>query len=531
MPLMEATSFQEDAPKADVDLIEGSKNAVRREHDLTTRQALSQHKSAVLWAAVFLLPNFVIGYDPTTVGTLVGIPQFRKEFGYEHPPGSGKYVLASQWTSAFPYAPIIGFLVSPLWVGWFTDRFGPKKTLLTCAAFSLGSLLIEVLGISAGMIFAGDVLTGLLTGGFTAMGPAYISEILPVRLRGMGLAGNNFAQVTGSFLAVGVARGSESLSNKWAYKIPFLTEYVFPVVFILAGFFAPETPWFLAKRGRYEDAAKSLARTGYDENDLDNILAHMKETIRWEEEHSRGATYLDCFRGTNLRRTSICAACYSGQFLCGVNVVSSYCVYFFQMAGVSTNQAFDLSLGLFALGVVGNVLSWPLLSVWGRRLGYIATCCATAVLMFIIGFLDLAPSSNTAALYAQSVMLLVFYFIYNFGLGPLVYAVMGEIPSTTVRGKSIGLACSFAHIFSLAITAGLPYAMSPIEANWNGKIGFLFGGLSILIIVWACLCLPESQGRTFGEIDILFERKVPAWKFASTDVTDFDSVEIDGERS
>lgn len=310
-----------------------------------------------------------------------------------------------------------------------------------------------------------------------------------------------------------------------AYKIPFITEYAFPVAFILGGFFAPETPWFLVKKERYEAAAKSLERTGYAE-DLDNTLAHMKETIRLEREHVGTTTYLDCFKSTNFRRTSICAICYSGQFLCGINVVSSYATYFFELAGVTTTQAFDLSLGLFALGVVGNVISWPLLSIWGRRLGYISTCCATTILMFLIGFLDLAPSTNNAALYAKSVMLLIFYFIYNFGLGPIAYALMPEVAGTAIRGKTVGLACCFAHIFSLAITAGLPYAMSPTAADWGGKIGFLFGGLSILVIIWAFLCLPETKGRTFEELDILFERKVRAWRFASTDVAEFDRAAI-----
>lgn len=507
---------------ADRDFIESSQRATRREHDLTVRQAISKHRSAIFWAAYFIVPGFVIGYEPTILGTLVGIPQFRKDFGYEHPPGSGEYVLAPSWTSAFPYAPIIGFLVAPLWAGWCNDRFGPKKTLICCTSLSLGTLLMEFLGPTAGVIFAGDLLTGLLTGGFPVLGPAYISEILPVRLRGIGLAANNFAQVAGSFIAIGVMRGTEIREDKWAYKVPFITEYFFPVLFLLGAFFAPETPWFLVKKGRYDEATTSLERTGYTES-IDDTLAHMKETILFAEESAPKATYVDCFKGTNLRRTLICSICYSGQFLCGINVVSSYCTYFFQLAGVSTNQAFDLSLGLFALGIVGNVISWPLLSIWGRRLGYISTCCATTILMFIIGFLDLVPPSNNPALYAKSSMLLIFYFIYNFGLGPLVYALIAEIPNTTIRGKTMGLACAFAHVFSLVITAGLPYAMSPLEANWGGKIGFLFGGLSVLVIIWAIICLPETKGRTFEELDILFKNRIPAWKFDSTDVTNHDS--------
>ncbi|KAJ2957200.1 hypothetical protein NQ176_g11266 [Zarea fungicola] len=288
----------------DCDLAESSARATRREHDLTIRQALSQHKSAVFWAAWFILPNCVIGYDATTLGTLVGIPQFRTEFGYEYPAGSGSYVLSPSWTAAFPYAPIIGFILGPAWAGWCIDRFGPRKTLLACTTLSMATLLIQVFAQSAAGIFAGALVTGILTGSFPALGPAYISEILPVRLRGIGLAANNLAQVLGSFIAIGVLTGASTLTDKWAYKIPFITEYAFPLVFAVAAFFAPETPWFLVKKDRHEEAARSLERTGYGA-DLAITLAHMQQTILQEEERTKATTYLDCFKGTNFRRTTI----------------------------------------------------------------------------------------------------------------------------------------------------------------------------------------------------------------------------------
>jgi MFS transporter, SP family, general alpha glucoside:H+ symporter len=509
----------------DYDLIEGSKRAARREHELTVREAVCKHRAAVLWAAFFCLPNLIIGYEPTIVGTLVGIPEFRKKFGYEYPAGSGSYVLAASWTSAFTYAPIIGYMLSAIWGGWCVDRFGPRKTLLGATVISLATLLMEVLGESAAVIFVGDILTGLLTGSFPVLGPAYISEILPVCLRGIGLSCNNLAQVLGSLIGIGILRGTENRSDKWAYKAPFITEYAFPLIFILGTFLAPETPWFLVKRGRHDEAKKSLERTGYGD-DLENTLAHMKETIALEAELSNSATYLDCFKGTNFRRTLICAMAYSGQFLCGVNLAASYCTYFFELAGLDTNQAFDMSCGLFALGVVGGFLSWPLMTIWGRRAGYIWTCSFTTVLMYVMGFLGIAPSSNNGAMYAKSIMLLLFYFVYNIGLGPIVYVLIAEVPNTTIRGKTLGVACFTPHIFSISITAGLPYAMSPTEANWGAYTGFLFAGLGTLVVVWAIFFLPETKGRTFEELDILFERGISARKFAETDLTDFDRADV-----
>ncbi len=62
-------------------------------------------------------------------------------------------------------------------------------------------------------------------------------------------------------------------------------------------------------------------------------------------------------------------------------------------------------------------------------------------------------------------------------------------------------------------TVAMPYMLNSDEADWRGKAGFLFGAISLVCLVWCFFRIPESRGRTFEELDILFERKVPARKF------------------
>jgi len=57
--------------------------------------------------------------------------------------------------------------------------------------------------------------------------------------------------------------------------------------------------------------------------------------------------------------------------------------------------------------------------------------------------------------------------------------------------------------------------INPDQANMQGKLGFFFGGLAGLCLVWAYLRVPETKGRTYEELDILFERKVPTKAFGS----------------
>ena len=40
-----------------------------------------------------------------------------------------------------------------------------------------------------------------------------------------------------------------------------------------------------------------------------------------------------------------------------------------------------------------------------------------------------------------------------------------------------------------------------------------------MCFIWTYFRLPEPKGRTYGELDILFERKINARKFRVTDVS------------
>ena len=62
----------------------------------------------------------------------------------------------------------------------------------------------------------------------------------------------------------------------------------------------------------------------------------------------------------------------------------------------------------------------------------------------------------------------------------------------------------------------LTYQLNPTAWNWGGYTGLFWAGSAALVTLWVFFRLPECKGRSFRELDILFERGVPARKFAST---------------
>ncbi|RFU78604.1 mfs hexose transporter [Trichoderma arundinaceum] len=79
---------------------------------------------------------------------------------------------------------------------------------------------------------------------------------------------------------------------------------------------------------------------------------------------------------------------------------------------------------------------------------------------------------------------------------------------------------SLQNVFSLIVSFAMPYLFNPDKANLGAKVSFIFGGLSVLCVVYLWFYQPETANRSYEELDEMFMKKVPARKFKSfkTDV-------------
>jgi SP family general alpha glucoside:H+ symporter-like MFS transporter len=95
-------------------------------------------------------------------------------------------------------------------------------------------------------------------------------------------------------------------------------------------FFAPESPWWLIRRGRREDALRSIRRLGAKTEDkAQQSLAMIERTVKIEEEMGGQPTLLDLWKGTDRRRTIITCLVYASQNFAG-NLIANQATYFFE---------------------------------------------------------------------------------------------------------------------------------------------------------------------------------------------------------
>lgn len=135
---------------------------------------------------------------------------------------------------------------------------------------------------------------------------------------------------------------------------------------------------WLIRHGRVEEAKKSLLRltslNRETEFDADETIAMMEHTTNLEERITHGASYLDCFRGTDLRRTEIVCMCWAIQNLSG-NAFSNYSTYFLEQAGLPDSTSYSFAMGQYAINMVGVFGAWGLMTLGlGRRTLYVKSC-------------------------------------------------------------------------------------------------------------------------------------------------------------
>ncbi|GAB7363749.1 hypothetical protein MBLNU230_g4317t1 [Neophaeotheca triangularis] len=488
------------------------------EHGLSFWHAVRLYWPAVAWTLFINLAVVLKGVDGNVVGSLVGLQPFKETFGYKY---RGEYLIPAQWLGAFNYANNIGAVVGSLLAGAAYDRFGPRKVIAVCSALSMGVIFIQFFANTPTQLFTGELINGIIIAFYPIVASTFVGEVCPLALRGFAASMTNLAFVIGQFIAAGILKGTNKYNNNLAYKIPLATQWILPAILLAIIYFCPDPPYWLCRRGKPEAARHSLTRLTTSNIDVDIKLAHVKETLALETSYAQGPPrFKDCFRGTNFRRLVICIMAYDMQAFTGNLLFISYAVYFFETAGLDGSNSFSLNLGLKALGFIGTVLSWFLMTRIGRRTAYLMGCTSLMMLLFLIGVLDTVKenSNNTAATWAQCVLMMLCNIVYDTTVGPFCYVLLAEVSAVHLRGLSVSIATVTVQISSIVFSVSIPYAMQEDEGNWGGKLGFLFAGLSMLCTLYCWFFLPETKDRTFEELDIMFERRIRSRKFQNYDV-------------
>ncbi|KAI1342850.1 MFS hexose transporter [Xylariaceae sp. FL0016] len=490
------------------------------EHELTDEVTSAQTRK---WAALHRIKTnswplvwcvYAIGvlvlssFDNQAGSAVLGIPQFRKDFGH---PYEGDYVLPAEWQSAYSGAPVASAIVGSLGSGVIADRFGRKRAYALCYLFMFTAITLETVSTTNQVFFAGKLVVGFAIGGFTTVSMTYIAEISPVALRGILTGAAAIAFAIGPLIVSFIVNETGTQPNRWAYRTIFVCQYGVSAVGACLLPLVPESPWWLVAQRRDQKAIRSLRRLGHNAEQAEEQKTAIFNTLENIRQETDGASYLECFRKSNLRRTIIAVTPLSIQAFCGIYFVSLYSTYYQQLAGYSTKASFSLTIALDGLSTLGNITSWLLINRVGRRNLTIWGIAILTALLCVTG--GLAVAATPSAIKGTVALLLVYCYIYNATIGATAYALLVEVATTRLRAKTASMALALQNALFTMWAFVLPFLFNPDQANLGAKVTFIFGGLGVFCTVYLWFYQPEIAGRSFEELDEMFMKRIPARQF------------------
>ena len=504
-----------------------AKTATDKEHKMTLWQGIRLYPKAVAWSLLISTCICMEGYDVCLLSNFYGFPVFNKKYGQELP--NGTYQVPAPWQAGLSNGANVGEIIGLFINGFVSERFGYRYTVMTCLALIIAFTAIFFTAQSVIALQVAEILCGIPWGVFQTLTITYASEVCPVALRGYLTTYVNFCWGLGQVIGIGVIKSMLGRTDQWAYRIPYALQWMWPVPLLIGIFLAPESPWWLVRKGRIEDAKRSLLRlTSLNKEtdfDADETVSMMVHTTALEEKITAGTTYLDCFKGTDRRRTEIVCMCWAIQNLSG-NSFSGYSTYFLEQAGLAPYTAYDFALGQYSINCVGVFGAWFLMTLGiGRRSLYLYGLCGLCTMLFLLGFLGLVPVAHKKeASLATGSILLVWAMCYQLTVGTVCYSLVAELSTRRLQIKTVVLGRNLYNIVGIICSVLTPYMLNPGAWNWGNYAGFFWAGICFLCIIYTYFRIPEPSGRSFAELDLLFERGISARKFASTRVDVFDEM-------
>lgn len=263
------------------------------------------------------------------MGNFIALPAFAKRYGY-YSDAEEKYIIATQWQSALQVGGPVGAFIGTFLAGPFTSRVGYRWATISALMLLNAFIFIFYFADSLPVMLVAQLLEGLPWGIFIANSPAYCSEIVPLRLRAPATQMLQMFWALGSIIVGAATYHYNTYDSQDAFRIPIALQWMFPTPLAVLMFIAPESPWWLVRKGRLEEAAKAVARLGRKSVVVNTTetVAMMRRTIDLEKEKTE-PNLLELWKGIDRYRTLIVCGVYAAQNLTG-NLIANQAVYFFE---------------------------------------------------------------------------------------------------------------------------------------------------------------------------------------------------------
>jgi MFS transporter, putative metabolite transport protein len=380
---------------------------------------------------------------------------------------------------------LVGIFLGAFLGGWLTDKFG-RQVLFTID-------LAAIIGCSIAQFFVGDVfwlivlrlLIGMAVGADYPIATSLLAEFSPRKWRGPLLGAFVAMWFVGAAAAylVGEILHHTDPSNGWRWMLA--SAAVPAILIVLARLGTPESPRWLLKRGRVDEANEVLRKVFGAGVSVDDLPEEVRENLRVSALVKAGY-------GKRMAFITIFWTC---------SIVPLFAVYAFGpkilgALGLTGAMANYGSAFITVMFLVGCIVGLVLVDRIGRRPLIIHSFVWGGVALLLLGIFPDASAWIVLALFAG-------YAVVIGGTQILQWIYPNELFPTEIRGSAVGLASSLSRIGAAIGTYLVPVSLAHLGTGGTMIVGAVvtFAG-AVVSVMWA----PETRGLTLGECAAMTEK-------------------------
>lgn len=450
---------------------------------------------------VAALGGLLFGYDTAVISGAIG---FLKDHFYLTPAAKG-------WAAS---SALVGCIIGVAIAGVLSDWLGRKKVLILSGLL----FLISAIGTAVPELFAGlshvhdterildafitlRIVGGVGVGVASMTSPMYIAEISPARIRGRLVSINQFAIVFGMLVVYFVnyyieGQGSLMWNLEYGWRYMFGSEAIPALFLLVAAMFVPESPRWLTKQGRADEALSILTHANGAEK-AGSELQRIKTAIARES-----GSIVQLFK-PGVRVVLIMGVALAIlQQVTGINVILYYGPEIFKKTGIETNVA------LLWQALVGGVnLLFTVVAIWtvdklGRKPLMTFGAAGMGIALFALGFAFFFQSAGAWAL----VFVVGFIACFAMSVGPVTWVILSEVFPNRIRGRAMSIAtvCLWSANFLVSQTFPMMNENEWLTAQYhNGFPFWVYGVFCVVLVVVMLTIVPETKGKSLEEIEVM----------------------------
>ncbi|NLH43768.1 MAG: sugar porter family MFS transporter [Planctomycetes bacterium] len=394
---------------------------------------------------------------------------------------------------------LLGCALGAIGAGPLSDRFGRKKALIVSAILFFVSAVGTAVPRTLPTFILYRILGGLGVGAASMISPMYIAEISPARIRGRMVSINQFAIVTGFLVVYFVnyfiaLQGDVAWNERLGWRWMFGSEALPALGLLILAFVVPESPRWLTKQSRTDEALRILSRVD-GESYAQAELAEIRQTLA-QEAGSLGQLLAPGMRIVLVIGVVLAVL----QQVTGINVFLYFGTEIFKKMGAGTNAA------LLQTIVVGGVnLTFTVIAIWtvdriGRKPLMTIGSAGMGVCLIAMG---LSAYLQTTGLW---MLLFILGYIACFALsvGPVTWVILSEIFPTRIRGRAMAVATVCLWVANYIVSQTFPMMdENPwLVATFHRGFPFwLYGAFCVVLLLFVRAYVPETKGKSLEQIE------------------------------